>query len=137
MSEPVINTQRPGRSGRKFLFISLLVIIAIAVIAYFICGITYSDGTRSGILTKVSRKGFVFKTFEGEINIGGLNQGDGTIMPATVFKFSAENEQVYRKLESMQGRKVVVHYREVIKNLFWQGDTNYFVYDANLASVTQ
>jgi hypothetical protein len=89
---------------------------------------TYSEGTRSGVLTKVSKKGFIFKTYEGELNVGGFNQGEGTIMPASVFKFSANKKSVYDQLESEQGKKVVLHYKQVVKNFFWQGETDYFVY---------
>ncbi len=119
----------PKRPFRKILIISLLVIAFCFWIFYLICGITYSEGTRSGILTKVSKKGYVFKTFEGEINIGGINQGDGTIMPATVFKFSVYDEKTYHKLDSMQGKKVVVTYKQVLKNFFWQGESDYFIHD--------
>lgn len=114
---------------RKVAFISVTSIIAGCAIFYFICGMTYSEGTRSGILTKVSKKGYVFKTFEGELNIGGINQGDGTIMPNTVFKFSVYDEKTYHALDSLQGRKVVVGYRQVIKNFFWQGESDYFVHN--------
>ncbi|MBL7931218.1 MAG: 6-phosphogluconate dehydrogenase [Bacteroidia bacterium] len=106
---------------------ALLILSAGFFIYYFICGMTYSEGTRSGILTKVSKKGFLFKTYEGEIIIGGLNQGDGAILPARVFNFSVREKGVYDQLEKDQGKKVVLHYREVIKSFFWQGETNYFV----------
>ena len=89
---------------------------------------TYSEGTRSGVLTKVSKKGYVFKTYEGELNVGGLNQGDGTIMPLSIFKFSISDKAVYDKLEHQQGKKVVLHYKQVIHNFFWQGESDYFVH---------
>lgn len=113
---------------RKFSLIFLTGIIFVGVVYYFICGITYSEGTRSGILTKVSKKGYVFKTYEGELNVGGLNQGDGTIMPATIFKFSMGDKKVYDDLELAQGKKVILHYKEVIHSFFWQGETNYFIH---------
>jgi hypothetical protein len=120
------------RSGvRKFFFISAIVIAIAMVVTYVICGMTYSEGTRSGILMKVSKKGFIFKTYEGEMNIGGISEGVGTIMPATVFRFSITDRGVYNQLEKLQGQRVVIHYREVIKNFFWQGDTNYFVHEAS------
>jgi hypothetical protein len=115
------------RRAPKFILISLLILCAGIAVYIGICGITYSDGTRSGILTKVSRKGFVFKTYEGELNVGGLNQGDGTILPASIFLFSVREKTVYDELERLQGRKVVLHYQQVVKNLFWQGETNYFI----------
>lgn len=113
---------------KKYLFITALSLLLIGLIYYFICGMTYSEGSRSGVLTKVTKKGFIFKTFEGEMNVGGFSQGDGTIMPASVFYFSVRDKEVYYQLEELQGNKVVVHYKQVIKNFFWQGDTDYFIY---------
>lgn len=97
------------------------------LIYYFICGLTYSEGKRSGVLIKVSRKGYIFKTYEGELNSGGISQGDGTIMPNAMFKFSVSEESVFKKLEDLQGKKVVVDYKQVMKNFFWQGETDYFI----------
>lgn len=114
--------------GRKLAAALLLIVCAGLIIYYLICGLTYSEGTRSGILTKVSKKGVIFKTYEGEMNVGGLNQGDGTIMPLAVFKFSVREKPVYEELEQAQGEKVVLHYKEVIKSFFWQGEEDYFVY---------
>lgn len=124
------NASTPPKKNtlRKVITISTLLIALSFTIYYFICGMTYSEGTRSGILTKVSKKGYFFKTFEGELNIGGINQGDGTIMPNTVFRFSVYDEKTYHKLDSLQGRKVVVGYEQVIKNFFWQGESDYFVH---------
>jgi hypothetical protein len=114
---------------RKYLIIFTLAFIIGFWLFVLICGLPYSDGTRSGILTKVSRKGYIFKTYEGEMNVGGFNQGDGTIMPATIFKFSVTDDAIYKKLDSLQGRKVVLTYKQVYKNFFWQGETDYFIRD--------
>jgi len=121
--------QKRGRFSRFFKWAGLTVLVAFTAY-YLICGITYSEGTRSGVLTKISKRGFVFKTFEGELNVGGLNQGDGTIMPLSIFYFSVKNEDVYNLLQESQGKKVVLHYKEVIHSFFWQGETNYRVYKA-------
>lgn len=119
-----------GKFSRFFKWAAFTLLVAF-VIYYFICGMTYSEGTRSGVLTKISKRGFVFKTYEGELNVGGLNEGDGTIMPLSIFKFSVNNDDVYKLLEEAQGKKVVLHYKEVIHSFFWQGETNYFVYKAS------
>jgi len=116
---------------KKFALIVLISLVIIWFIYYFICGMTYSEGTRSGILTKISKKGFVFKTYEGDLNIGGISQGDGTIMPTSQFKFSVTESKVYDELQLKEGKKVVLHYKQVIKNFFWQGDTDYFIYDVS------
>jgi hypothetical protein len=116
---------------KRFLLIFILIITIIWFIYYFICGLTYSEGTRSGILTKVSKKGYIFKTFEGELNIGGFSQGDGTIMPNSIFKFSVIKENIYKKIQEKEGKKVVLQYKQVVKNFFWQGDTDYFILEVS------
>ncbi|MGZ3920521.1 MAG: hypothetical protein ACXVNO_06310 [Bacteroidia bacterium] len=122
------NAASPKKSKlKKFLLIFLLAFIAACVIYYFICGMAYSRGTRSGILTKVSEKGYVFKTYEGEMNVGGLSEDGGTIMPSSIFKFSVTDKATYDLLEKAQGHRVVLHYRQVMKNFFWQGETDYFI----------
>jgi len=132
MENSTTDTNKPPKKRfRKFLLITSLIIILALMVYYLICGMTYSEGTRSGILTKVSRKGFVFKTYEGELNVGGFNQGDGTIMPSAIFYFSVRDKEVYKQLEELQGHKVILHYKQVIKNFFWQGETDYFVYQVN------
>ncbi len=124
---------KPTKSRfKKFFRISVLLLVVSAIVYYLICGMTYSEGTRSGVLTKVSKRGYIFKTYEGELNIGGLNQGEGTIMPLSVFKFSVQDKKIYDVLEKEQGKKVVLHYKEVFKSLFWQGDSDYFVHGVSV-----
>jgi len=130
VKQPIPTPPPKKHTFRKVVIVTTLIAIAGLWIFYLVCGMTYSEGTRSGILTKVSKKGFVFKTFEGELNIGGINQGDGTIMPNTVFKFSVYDKKTYDKLDALQGKKIVVSYQQVIKNFFWQGESDYFVHDA-------
>ena len=115
---------------RNFMIAVLLLALLGFVIYYFVAGMTYSEGTRSGVLVKISRKGYVFKTYEGELNEGGFTEGAGTIMPTRIFRFSVNDKLVYQTLDSMQGHKVVLRYKEVIHSFFWQGETNYFVVGA-------
>lgn len=122
-------TKSRGSLSRLLRWTVISIFIA-GVVYYFVCGLTYSEGTRSGVLTKISKRGYLFKTFEGELNVGGLNQGDGTIMPLSIFYFSVPDEAVYKAIENAQGKKVVLHYKEVIHSFFWQGETDYFVYKA-------
>lgn len=130
--ENVQQAPAPKKRFRKFIIIFTLAIALCFWLFIFICGLAYSDGTRSGILTKVSRKGYIFKTYEGELYVGGFSQGDGTIIPASVFYFSVTNDKVYHKLDSLQGRKVVLTYKQVYKNFFWQGESDYFIHDVRI-----
>ena len=92
---------------RKALFIALAVILTVFLAAYaFIYYVPYSEGVRSGELIKISRKGVVIKTWEGEISQG--------ISGAQIFAFSVldKDAEVIRKLEEYQGEYVKLYYVE-------------------------
>ena len=82
---------------------------------------SYSDGVRSGQLTKFSHKGVVFKTWEGEISQG--------LSGSQVFSFSVldKNEKVIEDLKEFEGQYVKVSYKERYRTFPWWGDTKYFV----------
>ncbi|WP_395047671.1 6-phosphogluconate dehydrogenase [Flavobacterium sp.] len=107
---------------RKIIFI-LLTTIILGITSYFtfLYYATYSEGVRSGELIKISSKGMIFKTYEGE-----LSQG---ISGAKIFTFSIldKDEKVIEEMKNMQGQYVKVTYVERYKTFPWWGDTKYFV----------
>ncbi len=121
-------TIKKSKWGKRLLFFCLILISSF-FIYLFICGRTYSDGFRTGVAIKVSQKGIIFKTYEGELNLGGINQGDGTIMNKNIwiFSISKNDTATYNTIARNQGKQIRLHYKEVIKNFFWQGETPYFV----------
>jgi hypothetical protein len=124
-----INTPGKKKSWKKWLFFSVLLLILIFVIYVLICGMSYSSGTRSGVVIKLSQKGYVFKTYEGELNLGGISEGDGTIMPTRIWRFSVhkKNTGVYDAITKSQGKHVRLYYKEILKNFFWQSETPYLI----------
>lgn len=107
---------------KKIIGVLLSTAIIIAILYYlFIYFVTYSTGVRSGELIKISRKGMIVKTWEGEISQG--------ISGAQIFSFSVEdsNEQVIENLQKYQGSYVKLTYKERYKTFFWLGDTKYFI----------
>jgi hypothetical protein len=96
----------------------LLLVTAYFCFLYFV---SYSNGVRAGELIKFSHKGMVFKTWEGEISQG--------VSEAQTFIFSVENNEkkVIEDLNNFQGKMVKLYYFERYKNLFWLGDTKYFI----------
>lgn len=107
---------------KKTLALILFGIFLIAGIYYaMIYYIPYSEGVRSGELIKFSRKGILFKTWEGEISQG--------ISGAQIFKFSVENNKTdaIKNLQNFQGRYVKLTYTERFGKFFWLGDTKYFI----------
>lgn len=83
--------------------------------------ITYSEGYRAGELVKFSHKGFIVKTWEGEISQG--------VSEAQIFKFSVEGneKEVIKQLQDLQGKEVKLTYKERYATFFWLGDTKYFI----------
>ncbi|AUC14668.1 6-phosphogluconate dehydrogenase [Tenacibaculum sp. SZ-18] len=107
---------------KKILAIILTSILLLATIYYtFIYFATFSEGERSGELIKFSRKGILFKTWEGEISQG--------ISGAQIFKFSVEDKQkkAIENLKKLQGRYVKLTYFERFNKIVWLGDSKYFI----------
>lgn len=115
------------------ILIILFVVICTAIIGgYFIAGVSYSKGDRAGYLFKISEKGFLFKTYEGELNLGGMNtQSEAMVGKIWNFSVRRNNTAVYDKLVELQGKRVKVHYSQPFKVFFWQGESEYFVDDVS------
>jgi hypothetical protein len=86
-------------------------------------GLSYSDGERSGVLQKFSRKGWICKTYEGELAVS-YTPG----MAPVLWHFSVRDDAVAAKITEVQGKRVVLHYDEhrgVPSDCF--GETPYYV----------
>ncbi len=126
-----------NRYNRKFGFtlIELGVTIVFAAVAIGIFAgaignvVGTSDGKRVGVLTKFSHKGLFIKSYEGELNMGGLrnklNSDGNSISVANVWEFSCSNVQMAEKLENLVGKEVVIKYHQSFAGL--QRDTSYDV----------
>jgi hypothetical protein len=117
------------RGLRNFILIVLGVFVAVMLFLYY--G-SYSEGVRSGVVIKVSKRGMLFKTWEGQLNLQSFGAVDaqGNAMNE-VFSFSVEGGQdsLLRALESvsLSGERVNLHYVERYARLPWRGETTYFV----------
>src|SRR5689334_4516606 len=115
-------------SGRtKFLLGGvLLVAVGIAAIVLYTLvtlNVSYSDGDRAGVLQKFSRKGWICKTYEGEL---AMSYTPG--MAPVLWYFSVRDEKVASQIKDAQGKRVVLHYDEhrgVPTDCF--GETQYYV----------
>lgn len=112
---------------KKVLAIILLLLIGAGA---FILFANYSEGVRSGVLMKISKKGVIFKTHEGQLNIGGFDQTND-IGVSNVWEFSVMDEAVLEEIESAMdnSQRVKLYYKEKYITLPWRGDTKYFVYE--------
>ena len=119
-----------GRWLKRVLLFLIVVPIALAALYLaFALNWSYSDGERAGYLQKFSRKGWICKTYEGELAMSSV-PGLAPIM----WDFSVRDEEVARKITAQLGKKIVLHYREyrhLPTDCF--GETDYFV-DAVVAT---
>ena len=106
------------------LFILLLIpAVIIALWIWVALGYTYASGERAGYIQKISKKGWVCKTWEGELAMANL---PGT-MPQ-IFSFTVRNDSVAEVLEKNIGKQVSITYeqhRGIPTTCF--GETEYFV----------
>ena len=107
---------------RKILVYGILAIV-LATSAYIaaLYYATFSDGIRTGELIKFSHKGYIFKTWEGE-----LSQG---LSGSQKFSFSVMDNQpeVIEQMKLNQGKFVKIEYIERYGTFSWWGETNYYI----------
>jgi len=92
--------------------------------------LTFSEGYRAGTVMKMSRKGVLFKTNEGQLNTGGGFSSDGDVT-SSIWNFSVApgDEEVLRDIEkAVDGQyRVKLYYGEKFFTWKFRGDTKYFV----------
>ena len=89
---------------------------------------SYSKGERAGYVQKFSHKGWLCKTWEGEL---AMIPVPGSLPEK--FLFSVRDEQIARKLNSSMGKKISLHYEQhkgVPTSCF--GETEYYVTDVTV-----
>ena len=114
---------------KKFILWFSIMCVVSFMLYYAICSFTYSEGSRSGILLKFSKKGYVFKTYEGDMNAGVLNVNVlGLTANMWHFSVSSDCKAAIDELQKLEGHQVKLYYKQKIKAMPWQGETNNMVY---------
>ncbi len=105
----------------------LAIIAALLLAAYTWLMLTwsYSTGERAGYVQKLSHKGYVCKTWEGEQVLVSM---PGT--QAEKFHFTVPDEKVAQKINALNGKRVILYYEQhILLPTSCFGDTEYFVQD--------
>ena len=110
-----------------------ILVIILVVFIYFKYVFDYSKGYRAGLLQKFSEKGIVFKTYEGEMILSSVQSNTNVAIASEKFLFSVSRDEVARQMEQIQGKNVVVHYREKKGVLPWVGESRYIVDSVRVA----
>ncbi|HEY0943480.1 MAG TPA: hypothetical protein VGE08_25575 [Steroidobacter sp.] len=123
MAESALHFRRPRRWAVRILIgVLVLGLLLGAAWTWFTLNWAYSEGERAGILQKFSRRGWLCKTYEGELALYIV----GGVAPE-IWHFSTRDEQLAKQLTANVGRQMRVHYSEhrgVPTNCF--GETPYF-----------
>lgn len=125
---PVESPPAKGRGIRKWILIIGGLVVILPVVAMFLWSVialnwSYSEGERAGYVQKFSKKGWLCKTWEGDlsmINIPGA--------APERWLFTVRNDSIAQIINSYMGRQVSLHYEEhpgVPTSCF--GETQYFV----------
>jgi hypothetical protein len=108
---------------KGFLSLVLIGLVGISVYTWVMLTWSYGSGERAGYVQKFSNRGFICKTWEGELAI--------VSMPGTMsekFLFTVREDSVAEKINANLGKKVALKYEQHIglpTSCF--GDTEYFV----------
>ncbi|MBY0573530.1 MAG: hypothetical protein K2P84_07605 [Undibacterium sp.] len=103
----------------------VLPIVIFVVYSWITLSYSFSEGDRAGYLQKMSKRGWLCKTWEGELAM--------VTMPGAIpekFVFTVRNDEVAKKISDAAGKRVVLKYAQhkgVPSSCF--GDTEYFVND--------
>jgi len=118
----------PFNATKVLKTLTILLVSAIALFSlyvYMALNWSYSSGERAGFLQKVSHKGWICKTWEGELSL--------VAMPGSApekFLFTVRDEAVAQKVSAAAGKRVTLNYEQhkgLPSSCF--GDTDYFVVD--------
>jgi len=104
---------------------AVLLVLAAGAYLVFVFNWSYSDGDRAGYLQKFSRKGWLCKTYEGEM---AMTTVPGVAPVLWTFSVKMWDEPLAQQINGLLGKKVVLHYRELryLPSTCF-GDTPYFV----------
>jgi hypothetical protein len=108
----------------------LVVVVGIALFSFYYWGV-YDEGVRAGTVLRISKKGMLFKTYEGQLNLEtfGALRGASPIMEAFDFSVEPGEKELVEELQqvALTGERVNLHYKKRYLTFPWRGDTKYFI----------
>ena len=125
ISKPI---SKIGKLFKVFIWLLLIPVLLFALYTWGALKWVYSSGERVGYVQKLSEKGFVCKTFEGELVLVSM---PGT--QAEKFFFTVKDPEVAKKINESIGKRVSLTYEEhkgIPSSCF--GETSYFVQNVSV-----
>jgi hypothetical protein len=123
--------QKAKRKVRNFFrWAGVIILLLLVAIGLLVSYVPYSEGVRAGTVLKVSKRGVLFKTYEGQLDLEAFGAAkDKNNLFNQAFMFSVLDENVVKELEavSLSGERVNLRYQEKYIPLPFMGETKYFV----------
>jgi hypothetical protein len=115
--------------SRGFWLLLVLVLVLPALYLGFMLNWSYSSGERAGWVQKLSKKGWICKTWEGELALISIPGA-----APEKFEFTVTDDAVAERITAAMGQRVALHYEQkkgLPTTCF--GDTRYFVTEVKVA----
>ncbi len=114
----------------KFKIFLVVFFLLLLGVLWFVSTGYYSSGERAGTISKFSERGYIFKTWEGQLMEGGYSGDTGSLSPR-FWDFSAKNGEVVEKVRKAlsTGERVTLQFEEKFVKFPWNGDTKYILTD--------
>jgi hypothetical protein len=111
-------------------FLGILIVVLVLVIAiwfYFRYERPFGEGVKAGTLNYIVYKGYIWKTYEGEVILAGFQNKPNSNLQSNEFTFSIADAAVAKRLELASGKEVQLHYYEYLGSLPWRGVSKFVV----------
>src|SRR5215831_20901635 len=95
------------RAGVISLVVVAVVLVGLTLWTWFSLSWSYSEGERAGVLQKFSKKGWLCKTYEGELALYVVSG-----VTPQIWYFSTRDDELAKKLTGAVGQKIQLHYTE-------------------------
>jgi hypothetical protein len=115
---------------RLFITIAALSLVAVCLAVFFPgCGENYSEGERTGVVTKLSKKGLFYKTWEGEMNVGGMRADVNGNLSANIFEFTINDDAILTQVQDAQraNKTVTLLYKQWFAKPNFKTDSGYII----------
>lgn len=93
--------------ARLFFYLIMIPALLFSAYTWITLQYVYAEGDRTGFVQKISKKGWLFKTWEGELAMVNL---PGTV--PEIFNFSVRSDQVAADIQKSMGQRVVLNYEQ-------------------------
>jgi hypothetical protein len=120
----IIQTKLMKRVLAIIVFVVVLVVGVLIGTRYFY---VVGEGMKAGTLNYVVKKGYVFKTYEGEMILDGFQSKGPNTMQSNEFLFSITDTALAMKLMLSAGNHVLVRYKEYNGAVTWRGYSKFIV----------